>query len=158
MYNNSYANIYNPQMSIDRINAQMAELEQMKQRLQQPAQQPSINQTFQLTPTASTIKYAQTIDEVSNEYVLTETPFFTKDFSQMWLKNTKGDIKTYTLEEIIPKDERDILIESLQLQVEQLRKEVRTNAKSNSNDDDESNSCKESTNVSVPRTSSKKSK
>ena len=158
MYNNQYLNAYNSQMSIDRINAQLAELEQMKQRLQQPAQQPSINQTFQLTPTASTIKYASTIDEVSKEYVLTETPFFTKDFSQMWLKDAKGDIKTYTLEEIMPKDERDILIESLQLQVEQLRKEVRTNAKSNSNDDDESNSCEKSTNVSVLRTSSKKSK
>jgi len=156
MYN--YMNPYNRQAEIDRINNQMAELEKIKAQMQQPVQQPSINQTFQLTPTASTIKYAATIDEVSKEYVSTETPFFTKDFSQMWLKNAKGDIKTYTLEEIIPKDERDILIESLQLQVEQLRKEVRTNAKSNSNDDDESNSCEESTNVSVPRTSSKKSK
>ena len=38
MYNNPYINSYNPQPSIDRINAQMAELEKMKSQLQQPIQ------------------------------------------------------------------------------------------------------------------------
>lgn len=163
MYNNPYMNAYNPQVSIDRINQQMQELEQMKQRLQQPqptAQSqmtPNINQTFQLAPTSNNnIKYANNIDDVNKEFVVVETPFFTKDFSQMWLKNPKGEVKIYELNEIISKDDKDILISSLQMQVEELRKEINKNAKSINTNVDESNSSKESTDVSVSRTSKKK--
>lgn len=156
MYNNPYAMAYNSQATIDRINAQMAELESMKQQLSQ-RQQPAINQTFQLA-SPSNIKYANTLDEVNKEYVTSETPFFTKDFSQMWLKSPNGNIKIYALEEVIKKDEKDLLIESLQFQVEQLRKEANENAKSNDNDVDEPSASKKSTNVSTSRTSTKKPK
>ena len=37
-------------------------------------------------------------------------------------KNTKGDIKTYELKEIVQKDEKDIQIEYLQAQIEELKK------------------------------------
>lgn len=161
MYNNPYyQNAYNPQVSIDRINNQIADLEKMRQQLQQPPQQqmtPNINQTFQLAPTSNNnIKYANNIEDVNKEFVIVETPFFTKDFSQMWLKNPKGEVKIYELNEIIPKDDKDILISSLQMQIEELRKEINKNAKSTNTNDDESNSSKESTDVSISRTSKKK--
>ena len=154
MYNNPYMNSYNPQMTVDRINAQMNELEKMKQQIQQQTQHPAINQTFQIS-SPSNIKYANTLDEVNKEYVTSETPFFTKDFSQMWLKSPNGNVKVYVLEEVIKKDEKDLLIESLQFQVEQLRKEVKDNAKPINNDDDEPSQSKKSSSISNVRRSKK---
>ena len=119
MFNN-----YNPQISIDRINSQIAELEKMRNQMQQPIQQPTnLTQNFQLAPTnRDVIKYASSIDEVQMEMVIGDTPFFSKNMSVVWVKNTKGDIKTYELNEIIPKDEKDLKIEYLQAQIEELKK------------------------------------
>lgn len=161
MYNNPYMpSAYNPQVTIDKINAQMNELEKIKQQIQQPTQQPTnLTQNFQIAPTnREVIKYAGSIEEVKRDMVIGDTPFFSKDMSVVWLKNTKGDIKTYELKEIIPKDEKDILIANLQMQVEDLRKEIEENAKSNNDDVNETTSSEKSTNVSNARTSTKKSK
>ena len=130
MYGNPYINTnYNPQSSIDRINAQMNELEKMKQQLQQPPQQPTnLTQNFQLAPqNRDVIKYAASIDEVQRESVIGDTPFFSKDMSIVWIKNTKGEIKTYELTEIIPKDEKDLKIEFLQAQIKELKKGMNKN-------------------------------
>ncbi len=157
MYNYPINNNYNNQLTLDRINSQITELEKMKQQIQHPPQQqPSINQTFQLASTQDNIKYVNNIEEVNKALVFSDTPFFTRDLSQMWLKNAKGEIKIFELNEIVPKDERDLMIESLQMQLTELRKEIKENAKPINNDDDESNQSKESTNVSVSRTSKKK--
>ena len=121
MYNQQYFN----QPSIDRINNQIAELERIKTQMQQP--QPSINQTFQLTNSPSGIKYANNIEEVQKEIVIGETPYFSKDMSVVWIKNIKGEIKSYELNEIVAKDEKDIRIEYLQSQIEELKKEVKRN-------------------------------
>ena len=149
MYNNPYMNSYNPQMTVDRINAQMNELEKMKQQIQQPVQQPTnLTQNFQISPTnRDVIKYASSLEEVNRDMVIGDTPFFSKDMSVVWIKNTKGEIKTYELKEIIPKDERDLLIESLQMQLTELRKEVKENAKSINNDDDEPTSNEKPANI-----------
>ena len=76
----------------------------------------------------------------------------------MWLKNAKGEIKVFELNEIVPKDERDLLIESLQMQVNELRKEIKENAKPINNDDDEPIKNETTSDVSINRTSTKKSK
>ena len=139
MYNNPYINTYNPQPSIDRINNQMAELERMKQQLQQqtiqqPQMQP-ITQNFQLAPTnRDVIRYASSMEEVQRDMVIGDTPYFSKDMSVVWVKNTKGDIKTYELNEVVLKDEKDLLIESLQMQIEQM-KGKQNNEQYYSNDD-----------------------
>lgn len=127
--------MYNPYMqqpNIDRINAQINELEKMKAQIQQP---PSINQTFQIAPNRETMRYANTIDEVQREMVIGDTPFFSKDMSIVWIKNLKGDIKTFELKEIIPKDSKDIEIEYLKLQIEELKKGI-THEQHNTNDID----------------------
>jgi len=163
MYGNPYMpQTFNRQEAVDRINAQMNELEKMKQQMQQPLQpqQPTnLTQNFQLTPTNNNvIRYATSIDEVNRDMVIGDTPYFSKDMSVVWIKNTKGEIKTYELTEIIPKDEKDILIANLQMQIEDLRKEIKENAKSSNDDVDESIKNKTTTNVSSTRASTKKSK
>ncbi len=131
MFNNPYMpSAYNPQTTVDKINAQMNELEKMKQQLQQPVQQPTnLTQNFQIAPNnRDVIKYANSIDEVQRDMVIGDTPFFSKDMSIVWVKNTKGEIKTYELSEIIPKDAKDLQIEYLQSQIEELKGMIENDA------------------------------
>lgn len=124
MYNTPY---YNNQANLDRVNNQIAELEKIKAQLNQPITQPTnLTQNFQLAPTnRDVIKYAASMEEVQREQVIGDTPYFSKDMSVVWIKNTRGGIKTYELNEIVPKDEKDIQIELLQSQIEELKKEMR---------------------------------
>ena len=124
MYNNQF-NPYNAQFNIDRLNEQINNLEKMKEQIQQP-QPTNLTQNFQLAPTnRDSIRYASSIDEVQRDMVLGETPYFSKDMSVVWIKNVKGEIKAYELNEIIPKDEKDIQIEMLQSQIDELKKEMK---------------------------------
>ena len=135
MYNNPYSSAYNPQVSIDRINSQIAELEKIKQQIsQQPIHQPTnLTQNFQLVPAnQSAIRYATSMGDVEKESVMNDTPYFSKDMSVVWIKNTKGEIKTYELTEIIPKDNKDLQIEYLQAQIEELKKGLKNELDTNS--------------------------
>jgi len=165
MYGNPYMpQVFNRQDAIDRINQQMNELEKMKQQMQQPPQpqQPTnLTQNFQLAPqNRDVIKYANSIDEVQRDMVIGDTPYFSKDMSVVWIKNTKGEIKTYELAEIIPKDNKDIKIEYLEAQIEELKKGMKAN-ESNAIIDDtiaEPVEKSKSTSVSAVSKSTKKSK
>ena len=165
MYGNPYMpQTFNRQEAVDRINQQMNELERMKQQMQQPPQpqQPTnLTQNFQLTPTNNNvIRYATSIDEVNRDMVIGDTPYFSKDMSVVWIKNTKGEIKTYELTEIIPKDNKDIKIEYLEAQIEELKKGLREN-ESNAIINDtiaKPTESKKSTSVSTISKSTKKSK
>ena len=160
MYNNPYMqNGYNTQANLDRINAQINELEKMRTQMQQPIQQPTnLTQNFQLAPTnRDVIRYANSMEEVQRDMVIGDTPYFSKDMSVVWIKNTKGEIKTYELKEIIPKDSKDIQIEMLQAQINEMKGMIE-NARSNDEYVNESTESKESSNVSIPRTSTKKQK
>ena len=127
MFNNPYLNNINSQSNLDRIDAQISELEKLKRQMQQPMQ-PSINQTFQLSSnTKEQLRYANSMEEVQREPITGEVPFFSKDMSILWLKNSQNEIKTYELNEIVPKDEKDIKIEYLMAQIEDLKKEMRIN-------------------------------
>ena len=131
MFNNPY--LYNQQTNIDKLNEQISNLERMRAQLQQPVQPTNLTQNFQLAPTnRDVIKYANSIDEVKRDMVIGDTPYFSKDMSVVWIKNTKGDIKTYELNEIIPKDEKDLQIELLMSQIEELKGMIK-NEQSNSN-------------------------
>jgi hypothetical protein len=153
MFNNPYiASAYNPQSSLDRINDQINQLEAMKKQIQQqPIPQPTnLTQNFQLAPTTNkeVIRYANSLEEVQRDVVIGETPYFSKDMSVVWIKNAQNQIKTYELNEIMPKDEKDLQIELLQAQLDELKKGMNNNEqydtnvvttenKANSNRDDE---------------------
>ena len=132
MYNQyPYMNNFNQQSVNDRIDNQIAQLQQMKEQMKNN-QQPAINQTFQLAPNNHTMRFVNTIDDVAKEQVYADTPFFSKDMSVLWVKNTKGDIKTYELNEIVPKDSRDLQIEYLMAQIDELKGMIK-NEQSNTN-------------------------
>lgn len=157
MYNNGYMNGYNPQLNLERVNNQIAELEKLRNQLQNPVQPTNLTQNFQIAPTnKEIIKYANNIDEVNRDLVVGDTPYFSKDMSVVWIKNTKGEIKTYELNEIIPKDDKDIKIEFLMAEIEELKKGIKDDT-SNSNDV-KSIKSEKPTNVSNGRTSKTKSK
>ena len=130
MYNNPYSISSNMNLN-DRIDNEIERLKQMKAQVQQPA---PITQNFQLAPTHSGIKYANTIDDVKKEAVYFDTPFFSKDLSVLWVKNNKGDIRAFELNEIVPKDDKDMQIELLQSQINELRKEMKKYEQLNTND------------------------
>lgn len=111
-------NLFN-QPNIDRINAQIAELEKMRSQMQQPA---PITQNFQLA--SYSMRYAKSLDEVNKTSVMTDTPFFSQDMAVLWVKSASGDVKSYELKEIIKKDEKDLQIEFLKAQIEELKKNV----------------------------------
>lgn len=163
MYNNPYLNTYSPQSNIDRINNQIAELERLKSQIPQnnQPQHPSINQTFQLAPNANyTMRFANTVDEVNKEIVTTDTPFFSKDMSILWIKNNKNEIKTFEMKEIVPLDSKDIKIQYLEAQIEELKKGMLNN-ESNANVNEQVTNANESTKsstVSTVRTTKGKSK
>ncbi len=143
--------MFNPQFNIERINNQIMELEKMKSQLGNMQQVPIINQTFQQT-SPSIIKYADSIDDVNKEMVIGDTPYFSKDMSVVWIKSIKGDIKTYELKEVILKDEKDLMIEKLQLQI----KEMIENAKCFNTDITESTKDEKSTSISNDKSSNRK--
>ena len=163
MFNNPYMpNAYNTQATLDRINNQMSELDKIRQQVQQQTIQPqtptNLTQNFQIAPTnREVIKYATSIDEVQRDMVIGDTPYFSKDMSVVWIKNTKGDIKTYELTEIVPKDEKDLQIEYLQSQIEELKGKI-DNEQFNSNVDTKQNATDTTTNDETIREQFEKSK
>ena len=131
MINNPY--MYNTQQSVDRINTQINELEKIREQLQKPVQ--PITQNFQLAPTnREAIRYASSIEDVKRDMVIGDTPYFSKDMSVVWIKNIKGEIKSYELNEIIEKDEKDMQIELLQAQINELKKGLINNEQFITND------------------------
>lgn len=153
-----YQNPYNSQAYIQELQNMRERIDKQLQQVTQPQQPtPNINQTFQIAPTPSQagMRYVGTIEDVNKELVFTDTPFFSKDLSVMWLKNVKGEVKAYELKELVQKDEKDLMIENLQLQIDELKKGMIANAKSVSDDVDEPTQDKKSSNVSSSRTSKK---
>jgi len=129
MYNNPYMANINQQNFNDRIDNEIERLKQMKTQIQQPIQHPTnLTQNFQIAPTnQGGIKYANSIDEVQRDMTIIDTSYFSKDMSVVWIKNAKGEIRTYELNEIKPMDEKDIKIQYLEEQIEELKKEVKKN-------------------------------
>lgn len=146
MYSNAYLNNVNMN---ERIDNEIQKLQQMKANIQQPT---PITQNFQLAPTSG-IKYANTLDDVKKEMVYVDTPFFSKDMSVLWFKNSKGEIKTYELNEIIPKDEKDLKIELLQAQIEELKGMIKNESNA---DDTKSDKNEKSTSISKSTKSNEK--
>ena len=150
MFNNPYMQ----QQNLDRINDQIKQLENIRNQMQQPV---PITQNFQLAPSSS-IRYAKSIEEVDKSPVMGDTPFFSQDMAILWLKNASGEVKTYELKEIIKKDEKDLKIEFLMAQIDELKKGMKSDAKSDNEYVDESIKDEKSSDVKDGGTSTKKSK
>ena len=115
--------LYNIDRQIQEERAKMAELE--RQKIQAYSQPTILNQTIQTGPGGQGVRYAESIDDVKREMIFADTLFVNKAFTNMWFKSPNGNIKTYLLEEFIPKDEKDLQIEALKRELEDLRKEIK---------------------------------
>lgn len=182
MNNNPYMRNYMPnyqpnayeQNLSEQIDGQINQLVGMKNQLknnQNTQQQPTaINQTFQLSPNSNGIRYANSIEDVNKETVFFDTPYFSKDLSVLWIKNASGDIKAYELNEIVQKDEKDMQIELLQAQLDELKgminneqlytNDIKSENETNTTDNDKSvrTTTKKSKSSSVSRVSTSKTK
>lgn len=158
-YVSNYMQNYSQQNLNDRIDSEIAKLQQIKTNMNQQQtnqQQPAINQTIQLAPNRDFIRYANNIDEVGKDVVTGDTPFFSRDMSIVWIKNANGEIKTYELNEVVLKDEKDMKIDLLMAQIEDLKRGM-MKYESNTNVVESSES-KESTDVSTISKSTKTKK
>lgn len=134
MYGNNQMYMQDLQNMRDRIDQQMR---QMQQQSMQPMQnQPAnITQNFQLAPNQSNTdidaKYAKDIDEVKNTLALKNTIFVDKDMKLLWIKSINGEIKTYSLTEVIELDPKDKEILELKKQIEEMKNMVISQNKPN---------------------------
>ena len=106
----------------DRIDSQLKQLQQSQMQQQIPQH---ITQNFQLAtnPTNNELesKYANSIDDVKNTFVMKTGLFINKDFSTLWIKDVTGNIKTYSLEEVIEMDDKDKEILDLKKQIKEMK-------------------------------------
>ena len=126
-YNYSNYN-YNPLQDLqamrENIDKTMRQYQQQNQNM--PQQQiPQINQNFQITPMQQQnelqAKYVNNIDDVKNTFVMREGLFINKDMNTLWIKNINGDIKSYSLTEIIEIDPKDTEIANLKNEIANMR-------------------------------------
>ena len=122
MYGNNPMYLQDLQNMRDRIDAQMRQLQQPTMQPQTPA----INQTFQLSNAGSTAndfdgKYVNNLDEVKNTLALKNTLFVNKEMNTLWFKDVSGNIKTYTLAEVIELDPKDKEILELKKEIENMK-------------------------------------
>lgn len=116
----------------------------------QPVPQQPITQNFQLSPTHTGMRFANSIDDVRKELVYFETPYFSRDMSVMWIKNVRGEIIPYEIKRIVIKDEKDMQMEKMQKEIEELKEKLneKPNDESSNDNGDEPIKNEKSTNVS----------
>lgn len=134
------------------INQANGQLQQLQNQPQMPMQQPQIHQNFQLAPNLNTSelesKYANSIEEVKNTFVIKTGIFLNKELNTLWIKNTNGDIRTFELSEIIQTDPKDEEINNLRQELQRMKEMIANESNVNNSDNDESNESKNATKLS----------
>lgn len=133
-YNNPYnynPSNYNPyiqefQNMRDSIDRTMQRYQQQQQQNQMFPQQPAnVTQNFQIAPIQQQndlqAKYVNDVEEVKNTFVAREGLFVNRDMNTLWVKNISGDIKSYSLQEIIEIDPKDAEITNLKNELASMR-------------------------------------
>lgn len=131
-YQNWYGNngqyyMQNLQDMRDRIDNQMKQYQQSQMQMQQPQMPTNLTQNFQLVPQPNNnnneiqAKYVTNIDDVKNTFVMTTGLFVNKEMNTLWFKNVNGDIRTFNLQEIIEQDEKDLEIQRLRNEIENMK-------------------------------------
>lgn len=126
---------------IDNNIRQMQQQQQQSNQFQQPLQ--PITQNFQLAPSQSNgleAKFVNGIDEVKNTFVMRDGIFVNKDMTTLWTKNINGDIKTFTLSEVIEIDPKDAEITNLKNELENMKNLLSQQISQNSKLDNQSES------------------
>lgn len=144
------------------INQANGQLQQLQNQPQMPMQQPQIHQNFQLAPNLNTSelesKYANSIEEVKNTFVIKTGIFVNKELNTLWIKNTNGDIRTFELNEIIRTDPKDEEINNLRQELQRMKEMIANESDVNNTDHDESNESKNATKLSNNKRTNAKQK
>ena len=110
------------------------------------------------------MKHVNSIEDAEKELTVVETAFVTNNYTQLFIKNAKGEIRTFDMFEVIPKDEKDEIIEQLRNENKKLKGMIDSEPTNATNDEEcdttvnKSTKTKATSNVSVSRTSKTKSK
>lgn len=124
---------YNPIIPNQTAQEQSLEniIQQASNQLQQLRNRPvatptNLTQNFQITPQTQNPNelqsaYANNIDEVKNIFMTKNGIFVDKGLTVAWFKDTEGKIRTFSLIEVIEKDEKDVEIENLKAEINQMR-------------------------------------
>jgi hypothetical protein len=121
MYGNNQYYMQDLQNMRDRIDQQMRQMQQPMQMQQTPA----INQTFQLAPNQQSNtndiegKIVKDIEEVKNTLVLKTGVFVNSDYTNLWIKDAGGNIRTFNTTEIVELSESEKEVLELKKQKEQ---------------------------------------
>ncbi len=121
-YNNQYY-LQSLEDMKNKIDNQIRQYQQNQMQMQQPV--PQVTQNFQLAPTQNNneleAKYANSIDDVKNTFVIKTGLFTNKDFNTLWIKDVNGNIRTFKTEEIIELDSKDKEILALKKEIEEMK-------------------------------------
>lgn len=133
MYGNPYMPQYNPTQNIDR---QIEELQNLKTRYSQP---PVTNIINTQTPNISEFeaRYLKENEKVDEIIIQRKTAFIDLKNSKLSIKEINGDITNYDI--LVPKDEKDLKIESLENKVKELEARINANKPINEQSDDTTN-------------------
>lgn len=126
------ATLYNPNYYMQDLQAMKDRIDRTMQQYQQnqyaqPQQAPQIHQNFQIAPQQTQnpndlqSSYVNNVDEVRNIFTSKNGVFVNKDLSTLWFKDTEGKIRIFSLIEIIEKDKKDIEIDNLKKQIEEMK-------------------------------------
>lgn len=117
-------NPYNSNMYLQDLQGMKDRIDKAMQQYQYQSQAP-ITQNFQIAPQTNPndlqSAYVGNIDEVKGIFMTKNGVFVDKSLSNLWFKDTTGNIRSFTLTEIIEKDEKDIEIENLKKEIEELK-------------------------------------
>lgn len=111
----------------DRIDRTMQQYQQFQNQFI-PQQQAPITQNFQIAPnqpqTELQCGYVKGIDDVKNTFVMKSGIFVDKELKTLWFKDVTGNIKTFSLTEIIELDEKDKALLEKDTVISNLQKEI----------------------------------
>ena len=162
--NNQYymQNMQDLQNMREKIDRQMQQMQQFNQNQMQQQPVPNVTQNFQLAPNPTNneleSKYVNNIDEVKGIFVMKTGVFLNKELNTLWIKNTNGDIRTFSLEEIVEIDPKDKEIQMLRNELEKMKGMINYANESdvNNTDYDRADESKKSTRIPVRKQSNTK--
>ena len=139
---NPYQDLKNMRDGIDRTLQQHQQFQNQFQNQMIPQQPTNLTQNFQLAPSQNSsdliAKVVIGIDEVKNTFVSQNGIFINKEMDTLWFKNISGDIKTYTLQEVIEIDPKEQEISDLKKEIANMRQMLNQQTSQISKNDNES--------------------
>lgn len=125
---NNYYNPYGMQPSIDRINRQIEDLQNIKVQMQSPPQQQApVNNFINSNPTSTNanlyeLKKLNENDEAENIGIFTDTIFIGND--KMQIKKMDGTIEKFNITKYYPVDPKDQKISQLEDEIKKLKEMI----------------------------------